>query len=173
MHAGKVILVMICLFVAYKFMQYLQERGGGNMEGNSALPNQYQNPAQDVMPSDPNGNETFGSVQGIQTSMPTPMSSCANRGIQNPAELLPHDTNAQWAELNPSGKGELSNINLLTAGQLIGIDTVGQSLRNANLQLRSEPPNPIYNTGIWMQSTIDPPDNLARNRSFEIGNGPL
>jgi len=50
----------------------------------------------------------------------------------------------------------LSNINLLKAGYHIGIDTVGQSLRNANLQIRSEPPNPQVNTGIWQQSTITP-----------------
>ena len=35
------------------------------------------------------------------------------------------------------------------------IDTVGQSLRNANLQIRSEPPNPQLNVGPWNQSTIE------------------
>ena len=70
--------------------------------------------------------------------------------------LLPKDNNSQWAELNPSGKGELANINLLKAGYHIGIDTIGQSLRNANLQLRSEPPNPQINVGPWNQSTITP-----------------
>jgi hypothetical protein len=77
--------------------------------------------------------------------------------------------NSQWSELNPSGKGELSNINFLKAGYHIGIDTIGQSLRNANLQLRSEPPNPQLNTGIWNQSTITP--DFIRP-PLEIGNGP-
>jgi|TARA_B100000902_G_C27296343_1_gene910166 hypothetical protein len=36
------------------------------------------------------------------------------------------------------------------------INISGQSLRNANMQLRSEPPNPIKKVGPWMQSTIEP-----------------
>jgi hypothetical protein len=70
--------------------------------------------------------------------------------------LLPKDTNSQWAQLNPAGKGDLANINLLKAGYHIGIDTVGQTLRNANLQIRSEPPNPQINVGPWNLSTIEP-----------------
>jgi len=45
---------------------------------------------------------------------------------------------------------------LLKAGYHIGIDTVGQTLRNANLQIRSEPPNPQINVGPWNASTISP-----------------
>ena len=74
--------------------------------------------------------------------------------IQNPSELLPKDTNSQWAQLNPVGSGELANVQLLRAGYHIGIDTIGQSLRNSNLQIRSEPPNPQLNVGPWNQSTI-------------------
>jgi hypothetical protein len=82
--------------------------------------------------------------------------SCNNNASQNPADLLPKDTNSQWAQLNPAGKGDLANVNLLKAGYHIGIDTVGQTLRNANLQIRSEPPNPQINVGPWQQSTIEP-----------------
>ena len=46
--------------------------------------------------------------------------------------------------------------NFLTATQAQGIDTKGSSLRNANLQLRSEPPNPRRAVGPWLTSTIDP-----------------
>jgi hypothetical protein len=101
--------------------------------------------------------------------MPGIPSSCSNANIQNPAELLPKDSNSQWAQLNPSGKGELANVNLLKSGYHIGIDTVGQSLRNANLQIRSEPPNPQLSVGPWMQSTIEP--DFMRP-PLEIGSGP-
>ena len=57
---------------------------------------------------------------------------------------------------NSGGDGELANINLLKAGQLSGIDTVGGTLRNANLQLRSEPPNPKTAVSPWSNSTIEP-----------------
>ena len=42
----------------------------------------------------------------------------------------------------PAGQGSLGDQNFLNAGFHVGINTVGQSLRNANLQLRSEPGNP-------------------------------
>ena len=58
--------------------------------------------------------------------------------------------------MNPTGAGDLSNVSLLKAGHHIGINTVGQSLRNANLQIRSEPPNPQMNVGPWHQTTIEP-----------------
>ena len=96
-------------------------------------------------------------------------SSCSQPNIQNPAELLPRDSNSQWAQLNPSGKGELANVNLLKAGYHIGLDTIGQSLRNANLQIRSEPPNPQLNVGPWNTSTIEP--DFMRP-PLEIGSGP-
>ena len=33
---------------------------------------------------------------------------------------------------------------------------VNQSLRNANLNLRSEPPNPQVKVSPWLQTTIEP-----------------
>ncbi len=110
-----------------------------------------------VMPAAPDGqNEVYSSVSGIQTPNAGVPTACSNQTVQNPAELLPKDTNSQWAQLNPAGKGDLANINLLKAGYHIGIDTIGQSLRNANLQIRSEPPNPQINVGPWGNSTISP-----------------
>jgi hypothetical protein len=119
---------------------------------------QQQQPRGGVVPSEPLGqNEVFAAVNGIQTTIPGMPSSCSpKQNVQNPADLLPKDGNGQWAQLNPSGKGDLANINLLKAGYHIGIDTVGQTLRNANLQIRSEPPNPQTNVSIWNQSTIEP-----------------
>jgi len=89
--------------------------------------------------------------------------------VTNSNQLLPKDTNSEWNTLNPSGTGELSNINLLKSGWQIGIDTVGQTLRNANLQLRSEPPNPQISVGPWNNSTITP--DFMRV-PLEIGAGP-
>ena len=81
---------------------------------------------------------------------------CYPREQINPAELLPHDDNNLWAQMNPTGAGDIQGKNFLSAGALIGVNTVGQSLRNANYQLRSEPPNPQVSAGPWMQSTIEP-----------------
>jgi len=170
---GAIIILLIVAYGVYMLAGYLGAKGMPGSESNSQMQSQYKNNSQGnaggVKPSDPNGNEVFASANGVQTSMPGVPSSCSKPNVQNPAELLPKDANSQWAQLNPSGKGELANINLLKAGYHIGIDTVGQSLRNANLQIRSEPPNPQMNVGPWNQTTIQP--DFFRP-PLEIGSGP-
>jgi len=76
----------------------------------------------------------------------------------NPADLLPNDQNSQWSALNPNtmNKGDVLMPDLLQAGYHIGLDTIGQTLRNANLQLRSDPVIPRSQVGPWNQSTIEP-----------------
>lgn len=121
-----------------------------------------------VMPSQPAGqNEVYASVSGIAGSQNI-APNCSRKPIVNPDDLLPKDENSQWAQLNPRGNGELNNVNLLQAGYLNGINTVGSSLRNANLQLRSEPPNPQSQVSPWLNSTIEP--DLMR-LPLEIGCG--
>jgi hypothetical protein len=91
---------------------------------------------------------------------------CYPRDQLTPSELLPRDMNSIWAEQNPMGPGSLKGKNFLSAGALIGVNTVGQSLRNANLQVRSEPPNPQVAVSIFNQSTISPD---ISHRPLEIG----
>jgi len=169
---GAILVLLIIAYGVSVFAGYLGAKGMSGSESNTMMPAQYKNTnaqmSSGVRPSDPNGNEVFSSANGVQTSMPGIPSSCSQPNIQNPAELLPKDSNSQWAQLNPSGKGELANINLLKSGYHIGIDTVGQSLRNANLQIRSEPPNPQLNVGPWQNSTIEP--DFMRP-PLEIGSG--
>jgi hypothetical protein len=81
-------------------------------------------------------------------------------------ELLPQDNSSLWAQVNPSGEGSLKDRNFLQAGYHIGINTVGQTLRNANLQLRSEPPCPQVKVSPFLNSTIEP--DVSR-KPFEIG----
>ena len=88
----------------------------------------------------------------------------------NPSDLLPKDANSQWASLNPTAmnQGDILMPDLLQAGYHIGLDTIGQSLRNANLQLRSDPVISKADVGPWNQSTIEP--DLGRV-PLEIGSG--
>ena len=84
-----------------------------------------------------------------------------------PEELLPNDEEAdEWAKVNPRGTGSLELKNMLEAGHHIGVDTQANSLRNANLQVRSEPPNPQSAVSIWQNSTISPD---PYRKSLEIG----
>lgn len=169
---GAIIVLLVVAYGVSLLGGYLSRKGMPGYESNQEMQEQYKDNVGPMMPpsvqpSESLGhNEVFANANGVQTSMPGLPTSCSQTGINNPAELLPNDTNSQWAQLNPSGKGELANVNLLKAGYHIGIDTIGQTLRNANLQIRSEPPNPQLYVGPWNNSTIEsdymrPPLNIG------------
>ena len=157
------VLIVLLIIGGMYFMNYLNMKGSYGsdmMSGNDqpAYKKQQQQqgtgvarPSEDISGS---GNGSFAPVNGVPSNGGMP-SSCNKPNMQNPSDLLPKDNNSQWAQLNPAGKGDLANINLLKAGYHIGIDTVGQTLRNANLQIRSEPPNPQVSVGPWNLSTIE------------------
>jgi hypothetical protein len=97
-----------------------------------------------------------------QPALPAPVESMqAMNGykqsdVASPSDLLPHDMNSQWGDLNTVNQGNIAMPDLLQAGYHIGLDTIGQSLRNANLQERSDPIIPVMDTGPWNKSTIEP-----------------
>jgi len=97
-------------------------------------------------------------------------SECYPKDVLSSIDLLPQDANSLWAQVSPSGQGSLADQNFLTSGFHIGINTVGQSLRNANRQLRSEPLNPQIKVSPWQQTTIEADVN---RRPLEIGSGDL
>jgi hypothetical protein len=90
------------------------------------------------------------------------------QSVAAPQDLLPVDQNSQWAALNPVAQGNIAAPDLLQAGYHIGLDTIGQTLRNANLQERSDPIIPKSAVGPWNQSTIEP--DLGRV-PLEVGVG--
>ena len=110
-------------------------------------------------------NEQFASVSGIKT----PTRSCYPQNSLKPDDLLPKDKKNDVNNFDkqyPVSEGILKGVNFLEAGYQVGVNTVGQSLRNANQQLRSEPPNPQVNVSPWLNTTIGP--DLAR-RPLEAG----
>lgn len=123
-------------------------------------------------PSEGSGSPILGQTVPASMSMDKEAeqlrkATCFPKNQLTPAELLPTDNqSAGWAALYPEGQGTLQDRNFLQAGFNVGIDTVGQTLRNANLQLRSEPPNPQVAVSPWLQSTIEPDVN---RKPFEIG----
>jgi hypothetical protein len=84
-----------------------------------------------------------------------------------PEDLLPKSNMAADFENQfPVGAGDLTSKNFLTAGFNTGINTVSSSLRNANLQLRSDPYIPPKEITPFNQTTMTPDLN---RKSFEIG----
>ena len=155
------IIISYALYMGYKYFaskgmygnEYMSQNG--QKAYNNKKSNNNSSAPLGPQPAAESGNEVFASVNGAKDQGQGMPSACNKINNQNPADLLPKDNNSQWAQLNPAGKGDLANINLLKAGYHIGIDTVGQTLRNANLQIRSEPPNPQVNVGPWNLSTIE------------------
>jgi hypothetical protein len=96
-----------------------------------------------------------------------PATGYSSQNAAAPSELLPKDQNSQWATLNPVG-GNVAMPDLLQAGYHIGLDTIGQTLKNANYQLRSDPIIEKKDIGPWMQSTIEPDYGRI---PLEIGQG--
>jgi hypothetical protein len=96
--------------------------------------------------------------------------TCIRKDKLTSKDLLPKDAqNLIWANINPSNQANIEDQNFLTAGYHIGVNTIGQSLRNANLQLRSEIPNPQVAVSPWLISTIEPD---IRKTTLEIGSAP-
>ena len=84
--------------------------------------------------------------------------SCFPQDTLTAEDLLPQedvDAIKQFSE-ESIGDGVLKGIELLGAGYHVGVNSVGQSLRNANRQLRSEPPNPQVEVSPFLNSTIGP-----------------
>lgn len=93
----------------------------------------------------------------------------SQKSVADPSDLLPlPDANSEWGALNPNpmNQGEILSTQLIAPGARLG--EVSQTLRNPNLQLRSDPPIQKADIGPWNQSTIEP--DLGRV-PLEIGGG--
>jgi hypothetical protein len=133
----------------------------------------HENTAPYYENSDPNYENNYSQPPSmmVNTSMDSNNDSQYTvQPVANPTDLLPNDQNSQWAALNPNSlsQGNVLVPDLLQAGYHIGLDTIGQTLRNANLQLRSDPIIPKVSIGPWSQSTIEP--DLGRV-PLELGQG--
>ena len=105
-------------------------------------------PTTGALPSDP---DSF-----VEASLNKEIPACRKKEPLTPKDLLPTNQAASdFEEQNPDGEGILKGVNYLDATYHVGVNTVGQSLRNANLNLRAEPPNPRVAVSPWLNSTID------------------
>ena len=178
-------ILIAILIVAVFVMQYSSSKGsmvsamtnpqssnGGILETEAKMVNVGETSPSLMTPNPamPSGlNSVPASASGLQTITKGLPAGCENKPLTNPSDLLPKSSDDEWSQLNPSTSGELTNVNLLNSGYHSGIDTIGTALRNANLQVRSEPPNPQTKVSPWLNSTIEP--DLMRV-PLELGCGP-
>ena len=110
---------------------------------NQSTPSSYSSATNDL--AQPSVAET--SAQYV-----APAPDYSMRPVNNVSDLLPSDTNSEWAKLNPSMNAGATP-DLLAAGTIRGISSI--NLRNSNQQLRSDPVIPKKDVGPWNQSTIE------------------
>jgi hypothetical protein len=145
--------------------QFVPNNSSPTNSGAPIEPAKPQIKINDVKPSESLNNEDYKAVD-FAVSQPT-SNDCFPRDKNTLEDLLPKDAaNTTWAQVNPAGQGDVKDQNFLNAGFHVGMNTVGQTLRNANYQLRSEPPNPKMQVSPWNQSTIE---YDTSRRVFEVG----
>ena len=129
-------------------------------------------------------NNDYFAQANVNTGRAANLSLCSQNLNMNPgsssiaSSLLPQSGLSGEFEgfSDCANTNTLANQVFLSAQGQVGTDTVG-SVRNANLDLRSAPPNPVLAVGPWNNSTIYP-DLLRRplegcGPSFGLyGNGP-
>jgi hypothetical protein len=162
--AHHVLLLLGGIVLIYVIMNYSSNKGFSpeNMSSKnrraSGNANSYSHSPSSIVPSGANEG-TFAvdssPLNASDSNLAGMPSNCTGNNTNNPSDLLPKDGNSAWG-LQPMGSGDYLGVNFLNAGYLTGVDTVGSTLRNANLQVRSETPNPQLIVSPWMNTTIEP-----------------
>ena len=129
--------------MATKYTTEQPKKAGAGVQG--SMPGKAGEGFADL--TDYEGPASFGSAEAP--------AGCYPRDQLTPSELLPKDMNSIWAEQNPMGPGSLKGKNFLSAGALIGVNTVGQSLRNASYDIRGSVAIPKFDIGPFNNSTIE------------------
>ena len=134
-----------------------------NMEGDEKL--MEEQIAEEVMDE---LEQEAADLPGLSSSDSEPASAPEFSGQDiSASDLLPQSLEGnEFADRHPEGLGPLSDKNFLQSGFHVGINTVGTSLRNANVGIRSEPANPTGTQSPWNQTTITPDLN---RKPLEIG----
>jgi hypothetical protein len=80
----------------------------------------------------------------------------------NAKDFLPKEINNQWFDTDFSqAKFNINDDKLInTERYVVGINTVGQSLKNASYDIRGTVPNPKFTVSPWNNSTYEPDMNL-------------
>ena len=172
---GLVIIVIagLLFYLAYDFynnraLSTEEEMDKEAFEDFASLTNEETNEETDTWSKEPKPvlDATEAKPQPVRSAAPPKPNNCFPKDKLTPEDLLPRDAaNSDWAQVNPAGQGDLKNKNYLTAGYHMGVNSIGSTLRNANMQIRSEPPNPQVKVSPWLQTTIDPDLN---RRPLEI-----
>ena len=169
-HVLGIVGLIILVFAFCKYSEGKNIFKMGMTNGNTSLsPSPIKQEANVI--GNPSTTTTYAPYNGpssTSVSNSSTSSTNMNKPASNPQDLLPiNNASTNWQSSVPNS--DLKGINLLSPSQISGINTQGSSLRNANLQVRSEPANPRSNTNCpWNISTIE---TDTFRKPLEIGAG--
>jgi hypothetical protein len=164
----RILVIVILLILAFALMTYSNSktfRFDSMEDGSAQVDTGAVKGGDNAIVSQP--SELQSQKQHVLT--PNTQSVYNLQTVANPSDLLPQDKNSQWATLNPTlNPNNVIIPDLLEAGYHIGLDTIGQTLRNANYQERSDPIIPKQDVGPWNHSTIEADYGRV---AFDLGSG--
>lgn len=85
--------------------------------------------------------------------------NCQPEDLFDVDKYLPQEVNDDWFETTPEPIS-IKNRHLINITKPIGINTIGSSLRNSSWDIRGAPSCPRYVVSPWLQSSIEPDQNL-------------
>jgi len=145
---GVIIVLLLVAYTVSSFSDYFTDKHLGGSEGHTNLADQAA-----AYGNGPRKEAVSGDFAPAVPSMPS-------QAEQNPADLLPKSAPTDFSP----NAANVNNDGLLSAGYHAGAAENAAPLRNANLQLRSEEPNPRSQVSPWQQSTFEP--DTMRNNIF-------
>lgn len=113
-----------------------------------------------VQPASSKVDAEMAGASGAAALQPAPVNEKAGTSVKEvaqPKDLLPKSDQTTLSALNPMANDAQTLPDMLSAGSMMG--TQSSTLRNANLQVRSDPAIARQDVGPWMQSTIEA-DNM-------------
>lgn len=107
---------------------------------------------QDVVKDDRQASSEFGQ------QMSQDLSSSNTFNIK---DFLPQEYNDEWFQTDVSSGKEVDQATLIDISKICqGVDTIGQSLKNASRDLRGNIPNPKIVVSPFLNSSYDPDTNI-------------
>lgn len=146
----KFALIAVVLFIAYRFIVTYRKESFASYDPRDGM--------WETLPADrsPWGAEETAITPQPAGTTPKPVPGWTGAPPSISTDLLPREepVAAEFGEFAP--KGELLEQNLIDASKLVGVDTVGSSLKNANYSLRRDPVIPKQDVGPWTTSSYTP-----------------
>jgi hypothetical protein len=140
-----------------------------NVMNNNLVPSQCNNNKQNKMEYMDNLDDNLANFDDVFNKPLTDGNSCGdivkmneeNTKKYNSKDYLPQEYNDKWFDTDFNITNKIDDENLInTEKYVVGVNTVGQSLKNASYDIRGTIPNPKFSISPWNNSTIEPDYNI-------------